>query len=63
MKNPRFGEQGVFQMSAFTNTFASTVNATSTPYHATKNGLRLRWCNRSNSVQSITLRKGSIHYG
>ena len=63
MKNPCLDKQGAFQMSAFTNTVASTVNATSKPCLATKNDLRLLWCNRSNSVQPIILRKGSIHYG
>lgn len=40
MKNPRLEKQGAFQMSAFTNTVASTVNAISVPDHATKINLQ-----------------------
>jgi hypothetical protein len=34
MKNPLFVEQGVFQMSEFTNTISSKMNATPNPINA-----------------------------
>ena len=53
MKNPRFKEQGVFQMSEFTNTLSSKVNATSNPINARNKERRLRWDKRSNSIEPL----------
>ena len=53
MKNPRFVEQGVFQMSEFTNTVSSKVNATSNPINARNKERRLRWDKRSNSIEPL----------
>jgi hypothetical protein len=53
MKNPRFKEQGVFQMSEFTNTLTSKVNATSNPINARNKERRLRWDKRSNSIEPL----------
>ena len=53
MKNPRFKEQGVFQMSEFTNTVSSKVNATSNPVNARNNERRFRWDKRSNSIEPL----------
>ena len=53
MKNPRFKEQGVFQMSEFTNALTSKVNATSNPINARNKERRLRWDKRSNSIEPL----------
>ena len=53
MKNPRFTEQGVFQMSEFTNTLTSKVNATSNPVNARNIERRYRWDKRSNSIEPL----------
>lgn len=53
MKNPRFTEQGVFQMSEFTNTVSSKVNATSSPVNARNIERRFRWDKRSNSIEPL----------
>ena len=53
MKNPRFTEQGVLQMSEFTNTLSSKVNATSNPINARNIERRFRWDKRSNSIEPL----------
>jgi hypothetical protein len=53
MKNPRFTEQGVLQMSEFTNTTSSKVNATSNPINARNIERRFRWDKRSNSIEPL----------
>ena len=53
MKNPRFTEQGVLQMSEFTNTVSSKVNATSNPINARNIERRFRWDKRSNSIEPL----------
>ena len=53
MKNPSFGEQGVFQMSLFTNTITSKVNTTSNPINARNIERRFRWHKCSNSIEPL----------
>ena len=53
MKNPSFVEQGVLQMSEFTNTVTSKVNATSNPVNARNIERRFRWDKRSNSIEPL----------
>ena len=53
MKNPSFGEQGVFQMLKFTYTVSSIVNATSKPINARNIERRFRWDKRSNSIEPL----------
>ena len=53
MKNPRFEEQGVFQMLKFTNTVSIKVNATSNPINARNIERHFRWDKRSNSIEPL----------
>lgn len=53
MKNPRFTEQGVLQMSKFTNTVSSKENATFNPVNARNIERRFRWDKRSNSIEPL----------
>ena len=53
MKNPSSLKAGVFQMSEFTNTVSSKVNATSNPVNARNIERRYRWDKRSNSIEPL----------
>ena len=53
MKNPSSLKAGVLQMSEFTNTVTSKVNATSSPVKARNIERRFRWDKRSNSIEPL----------
>lgn len=63
MKNPNSASGvGAFPVTS-TATLASSVDAMQGHDTATQIELRFRWCKRSNSVQSIEIRKGKIEHG
>ena len=63
MKNPNSASgAGAFRVTS-TATLTSPVDATFGHAFATEIGRRFRWCNLSNSVQPITIRKGAIEHG
>jgi hypothetical protein len=53
MKNPSFGKQGGLQMSLFTHTVTSKMNATSSPINARNIERRFRWDKCSNSIEPL----------
>ena len=61
MKNPRFVEQGAFQMALDT-----TLNSTSNDMPRSCNARKIRksffLCPLTNSVEPIRIRKGTIKY-
>ena len=60
MKNPDPARgTGAFGVTSAV-TFAPPVDATARPLPTSPFAPRLRWCARSNSVQTLTVRKGSI---
>ena len=63
MKNPNSASgAGAFRVTS-TATLNSSIDATARPPTATDFERRFRWCEHSNSVQPLTLRKGRIDYG
>lgn len=63
MKNPNSASgAGAFRATS-TATLASSVDATLGLAFATENERRFRWCKLSNSVQPLTIRKGTIEHG
>ncbi|SDJ16419.1 hypothetical protein SAMN05421850_109125 [Lutimaribacter saemankumensis] len=63
MKNPNSASGvGAFRVTS-TATLNSSVDAMKGLTHATKNEQRFRWCDRSNSVQPLRIRKGEIEHG
>tara|TARA_B100000767_G_C19729103_1_gene520799 strand:- start:72 stop:257 length:186 start_codon:yes stop_codon:yes gene_type:complete len=53
MKNPSSLKAGAFQMSVFTNTLTSTVDATSNPVNARNIERRFRWDKCPNSIEPL----------
>ena len=63
MKDPKSASAvGAFRVTS-TATVASSVDAMPGRDHATQILGRFRWCTLSNSVQTITIRKGTIEHG
>ena len=63
MKNPNSASgAGAFRVTS-TATLNNPVDATEPTPSATRFERRYRWCDLSNSVQPLTLRKGCIDYG